>query len=106
NSNCKGIDRMNGKQFSLHAKEMLDVTSHKCINGNFRFSPFLETLKSKGRDKFPRVIAIPTIRDRIVLNQLNKIISTIFVDCVPRNIANSYIRKLVSELPQLLESDT
>jgi hypothetical protein len=99
-SPSKGIDRLNGFQFANRAPAELAVASEKCLNGRYRFSPYLETLKIKDRSKLPRLIGIPTIRDRIVLVQLNKLISAAFPHCVPRNIANSYVRNLTSGLAQ------
>jgi len=40
------------------------------LNGAYTFSPYKEVLKFKGAAKFPRVISIPTLRDRLVLATL------------------------------------
>jgi RNA-directed DNA polymerase len=97
-SQSRGIDRLNGFQFSNRALEHLEIASRKCLDGSYRFSPYLEHLKLKGRGKEPRVVGIPCIRDRVVLNQLNKYLSLVFPECVPRNIANSYIREISADL--------
>lgn len=97
-SQSKGVDRLNGFQFSIRANEHLDIASRKCLDGSYRFSPYLENLKLKGRGKEPRVIGIPCVRDRIILNQLNKFLAHLFPECVPRNIANSYIREISTDL--------
>lgn len=94
----KGVDRLNGFQFSLDAKSHLETASAKCLAGQYRFSPFLEVLKTKGRDKPPRLIGIPTVRDRIVLHQLNKLLATIYPECVPKNVASTYVRKISTDL--------
>ena len=64
---AKGIDRINGFQFSGRSASELEVVSGKCLDSTFRFAPFLEQLKLKGRGKEPRVISIPIVRDRIIL---------------------------------------
>ena len=97
-SRTKGIDRLNGFQFAGRAATALAVASEKCLNGRYRFSPYLEHLKIKGRGKAPRLIAIASIRDRVVLHQLNKLLASAFPECVPRNIANSYIRAITTDL--------
>lgn len=97
NSGAKGIDRLNGMQYSLRAQRDLIKTSEKCLNGSFRFSPYLEMLKSKGRGKNPRVISIPTVRDRVVLRQLNIFLCKIFPEYVPKSVASTYIRSLSSD---------
>jgi RNA-directed DNA polymerase len=97
-STTKGVDRINGFQFASRAREDLTVASNKCLSGSYRFTPYLENLKTKGRGKEPRLIAIPSIRDRIILHQLNKFLAAVFPDCIPRNIANAYVRTVATEL--------
>ncbi|WP_241626391.1 reverse transcriptase domain-containing protein [Rosenbergiella epipactidis] len=97
NSGAKGIDRLHGTQYSLRAQRDLVKTSEKCLSGSFRFSPYLEMLKSKGRGKKPRVISIPTVRDRVVLRQLNIFLCKVFPEYVPKSVASTYIRSLSSD---------
>ncbi len=63
----KGIDRLSGVQFEKQAKSHIKIIHEKCFKGTYKFSPYLELLRPKGRGKYPRVLAIPTVRDRIVL---------------------------------------
>lgn len=98
NTESRGVDRKNGTQFSRTAVDEIHTISRKCLNGSYRFSPYLENLKAKGRGKIPRLISIPTIRDRIVLHQLNKLLARAFPECVPRNVASTYIRKIAEDL--------
>lgn len=93
-SSGKGVDRLNGFQFALRAADELSVASRKCLDGTYRFAPYLEVLKTKGRAKAPRVIGIPTIRDRVVLSQLNRFLAVVYPGCVPRNVAATYVRKI------------
>lgn len=94
----KGIDRLNGFQFSPHAEHEFYVIASKCVTGQYRFSPYLENLMSKGRDKLPRLIGIPTVRDRVVLHQLNRYLAIIYPAQVPKNIASTYVRAIASDL--------
>ncbi|MBR8056800.1 reverse transcriptase domain-containing protein [Burkholderia dolosa] len=95
----KGIDRLSGFQYAQRSVTALAVTSVKCGNGSFRFTPYLEVLKLKGRGKAPRMIGIPTVRDRVVLHQLNAFLKAVFPDCIPANIANGYVRQIASDIP-------
>ncbi|MDR6153862.1 RNA-directed DNA polymerase [Acidovorax delafieldii] len=101
----KGIDRLNGFQFSARSKAQFAVVSEKIISGRFRFSPYLEVLRPKSRDKKPRLIGIPTVRDRVVLHQLNKFLAAKFPERVPKNVASTYVRELSQGL-QSLPKDT
>lgn len=94
----KGIDRINGSQFEKQAQSHIQVIHDKCLNGTYKFSPYLELLKSKGRGKPPRVIAIPTVRDRIVLYILKELLFQVFPECVPRKLANTYIVEIIKIL--------
>jgi RNA-directed DNA polymerase len=95
---AKGIDRLDGFQFSTKAEVELKTASEKCLSGSYRFSPFLETLKLKGRGKAPRIISVPTIRDRVILHQLKELLVMTFPECVPRNTANIIVRQVTTEL--------
>ena len=94
----KGTDRLNGFQFAARANTECEVASAKCLEGTYRFAPYLENLKLKGRAKAPRLIGIPTVRDRVVLSQLNRFLAAVFPDRVPKNIASAYVRSVSEDL--------
>lgn len=98
-STGKGIDRVNGFQFEQERITDLIHASRKCLDGSFRFTPYLEVLKSKGRNSKPRLISIPTVRDRVVLHQLKDLLAEAFPDSVPRSIAGALIREIAADLP-------
>ena len=102
----KGVDRLNGFQFARNAKGQLATASAKCLTGQYRFSPFLEVLKTKGRDKYPRLIGIPTVRDRVVLHQLNKFLAAVYPERVPKNVASTYVREISIDLKGKSPTDT
>lgn len=106
NVGSKGVDRLNGFQYSRRVAGDVVVVSEKCLSGTYRFSPYLENLKVKGRGRPPRLIGIPTVRDRIVLHQLNKLLATAFPESVPGNIANQYVRSIASDLEGKVPQDT
>jgi len=87
----KGIDRIDPNQFSQQAKKHLKIIKYKCREKTYKFSPYVEIIKPKGRNKIPRVISVPTVRDRIVLYALKKILDNAFDDCIRRKLANTYI---------------
>lgn len=97
-STGKGTDRLNGFQFAARSDHELTIASAKCLSAQYRFAPFMETLKTKGRDKLPRVIGVPTIRDRVVLHQLNRFLSALYPDRVPKNVASTYVRSIAADL--------
>ena len=96
-----GVDRINHESFIQNKDFHLRIINKKCLNGSYRFSPYRELLKLKGRDKIPRVISIATIRDKIVLSVLKEILHEIFPECVNRTLPNNYI----SEIKKFYETE-
>ena len=90
----RGIDRMGPSQFDGQKAVHFEIIHRKCLNGTYRYSPFSERLRLRGRDREPRVISIATIRDRIVLSLLKQYLHEAFPECVNRELPNSYIRKI------------
>jgi RNA-directed DNA polymerase len=90
----KGIDRLDPRQFDRTRKEHFHVIRRKCLDGSYRFAPYLELLKSKGRAKHPRVISIPTVRDRLVLRTLKDYLHETCPDCVGRTLPNAHVREV------------
>jgi RNA-directed DNA polymerase len=97
-STSKGIDRVNGFQYGARAAQDLVVAARKSLDGTYRFTPYLENLKIKGRNKAPRLIGVPAVRDRIILHQLNRYLACVFPSCVPKNVASTYVREIAADL--------
>lgn len=70
--NGGGHDRMTPEIYLQNHSNDFESVPKKCIDGLFSFSNYNERLIMKGRGKFPRVISIPSVRDRLVLAVLNK----------------------------------
>ncbi len=47
-------------------------------SGSYRFTPYREILASKGSGRAPRVISIPTVRDRLALKTLSHILHDLY----------------------------
>ena len=94
NSRSKGIDKYNAKTFEMDYLKKLENIEKKCLKGDYEFTPFLELLKVKGRNKVPRMISIPTIRDRLVLLALKEYLHEIFSENVNRKRPNAFIKSI------------
>lgn len=97
-SKSKGIDKVNSIKYTEKLEEEIEVIKRKVINGTYRFSPYIEILKLKGRNKAPRIISIPTIRDRLVLLAIKENLHTIFDECVNRKLPNNYIKDIKNHI--------
>lgn len=90
----RGIDRIGIKKFNQIKNDQLNIIYKKCNKGIYRFSPYVEKLQSKGRNKKPRLISVSTVRDRIVLYILKEILHEIFPESVYRKLPNNYIKEI------------
>jgi RNA-directed DNA polymerase len=105
NSKAKGIDKKNSISFDNNFDSELAIIVRKVNTGTYIFSPYVEKLKLKGSNKEPRVISIPTLRDRIVLLTIKEILHEKFPRSVNRKLPNSYIRDIKSYLENLTGSE-
>lgn len=94
----RGIDGTTLRDFVIEKEAVL--ISNKCISGSFRFSPYLQRLKLKGKGKPPREIAIPTIRDQLVLYVLKEYLHAVFTECVNTTLPNKNIRDISNYLKE------
>lgn len=67
----RGYDALSGEHVKNRAEEVFQNVSRKCLDSNFRFTPYKEKLILKNRYSTPRMTSIPTVRDRVVLKHLN-----------------------------------
>lgn len=75
-----GVDRLSRNIFELALGREIDLISKKAASGTYKFSQYKEKLISKGAGKHPRVISIPTYRDRITLRALCNVLKKTFAD--------------------------
>lgn len=97
----RGLDRLNGATFAPNAVMQLEIASKKCLDGSYKFTPYLEALKIKDRYSAPRMISIPSIRDRVVLSQLNNFLRIAFKKESKLRLASEHVRELSEELRSL-----
>jgi RNA-directed DNA polymerase len=90
----RGIDRIGVDVFKRQLLMQTQNIARRINGGAYRFTPFIERLVARGRDKFPRVLSIPTIRDRLVLHQLKDYLHLQLPDCVGRLLPNEYVRSV------------
>lgn len=90
----KGTDRVDHRHFLGDFDAQAAIIRRKSTNGSYSFAPYAELLRSKGRNRCPRVISIPTIRDRLLLAVLKDILHEWFADRVPRALPNTHVRKV------------
>ncbi len=91
----RGIDRVGIGTFNKIKASQFKIIYRKCNKDTYTFSPYVEKLQSKGRNKNPRVISVSTVRDRIVLYLLKELLHAVFPECVFRKLPNNYIKDII-----------
>lgn len=96
-----GIDRINKDVFQKQIDNNVNIIRRKVQNGTYKFTAYKEKLISKGRDKYPRLISIPTIRDKITLRILTDILNKSFPDVV-----FPLVQTLINEVSETLRTNS
>ena len=94
----RGLDRINPSVFKVRRSQELRLIYRKAQDRSYRLTPYLEVLLSRGRARPPRVLSIPTVRDRIFLAALNDVLHRVFPDRVQRLLPNAHVRNILSQI--------
>ena len=73
-----GIDYVTTEKFFSDLDSHISVISRKALSGKYSFTPYRQLLVSKGAGKLPRVLSIPTVRDRLTLKALSNVLGKTF----------------------------
>lgn len=79
-SSAVGRDGQRARAIENEWRETASLIQRKMRDGSYAFTPYREVLISKGPRSLPRVVSVPTARDRIVLKALATVVKEIFPD--------------------------
>lgn len=91
-SGATGIDNMNQYSFRKQLDPQVEIISRKMIGGTYKFSKYKLKLLTKGRNKAPREISIPTVRDRVALRAMCNFLQCRFADSVKFTLPQDIIK--------------
>lgn len=95
-----GLDRVSIYKFESQLDENIRIINKKVFSNSYKFTRYKQLLISKGENKIPRSISIPTIRDKLTLSILNKLLFEVYekdaITRMPHSIIND-IKKIVVE---------
>lgn len=97
-STAIGLDKISRDRFREDHLSHIEIISTKAGNNSYNFTPYKKKLISKGEGKPPRVISIPTIRDRITLRTLCNILTKIYGTDLSREIPQAKIASINSNI--------
>lgn len=101
NSLAVGLDKTSRAIFEKNIENEVKIINRKVKNGTYSFTPYKQKLISKGADSYPRVISIPTYRDRTTLRTICDLLFDIFsaelsinipqikIEAIKKNIVNT-----------------
>ncbi|HEX7005400.1 MAG TPA: reverse transcriptase domain-containing protein [Trueperaceae bacterium] len=93
-SRARGLDRLSAYGFRNLLRAEFQIIRRKALNKTYRFTPYKEVLLGKGRGKVPRVVSVPTVRDRITLRVTKDYLQRIFPSAVNTDLPNAVIRSV------------
>lgn len=98
NKPAVGLDKLNNHTFSNRLDNEIDVIHRKIENKTYHFTTYKQKLISKGANKPPRCISIPTIRDRITLKVLCELLQSIYKSKIIQEIPQTKIERIKESL--------
>lgn len=77
-SSAVGLDRIRPIHFQKNLTLEVTGICDRVAKGNYKFTSYKQKLISKGVNSLPRVISIPTVRDRITLRTICNFLSKLY----------------------------
>ena len=97
-SSATGIDNLDQYAFRRHLDDQVEILSRKMLAGTYQFTKYKLKLVSKGRDKVPREISIPTVRDRIAMRAMCDFLTERYDGVVEFNLPQKIIKKVKEDV--------
>ena len=94
-----GIDKINRRTFENNIDENIDIIYRKVRNSTYKFTPYREKLISRGSKKLPRVVSIPTIRDKLTLKALYEVLQATYQNETP------FVHRIINEISMVLDAN-
>jgi RNA-directed DNA polymerase len=92
-----GTDRITRESFENKLLQNIEIINTKVKDGSYRFSRYRGVMIPKKPDKPPRIIAIPTIRDKLTLSVLKEFLYVYYP-----NIKQELVHTKVSKIKDIL----
>lgn len=95
-----GLDKTTNRKFGESLDENIDLILRKVNSGTYSFTRYKMLLFSKGPNKYPRQICVPTVRDKLTLSVLNELIYQVYGDSCKTEMPQVLINRISQELPR------
>ena len=92
------MDRVTPKAFEDNLDNNIQIISRKVLSGVYKFTRYREVLISKGRGKEPRVISIPTVRDKLALSACHQFLRASFEGVIEEPLLHTIVGDISREV--------
>ena len=92
------MDRVVPASFEEKLDDNVELVSRKVLSGKYKFTHYREILISKGRDKSPRVISIPTIRDKLALAAFHAVLQGVYSAIIEEPLLHTIVSDIAAEI--------
>ena len=93
-----GTDNISHSTFNRNLSNEISIIHRKLSNETFQFTRYKLNLLSKGRQKFPREIYIPTIRDRVVLKTIHLYLQDLYFNELDYKMPQVIIKEITESI--------
>ena len=93
-----GLDKMTGDVFERNLDTNIEAALIKIMDNNYRYTFYKARLISKGREKYPRVISIPSVRDRLILKSIHLLLANVYEDDAKNELVHTLINRLKTKI--------
>jgi len=93
-----GVDNISPSAFNKKYIQEIELINKKVTNNTYKISKYKLKLISKGKNKIPRDLYIPTIRDRLLLKVINDFLLTIYSEDINQKLPQTVVREVKEQL--------
>lgn len=95
-----GLDKMTCDVFENNLDTNIENSLKKVYEHNYHFIFYKARLISKGREKYPRIISIPSVRDRLILKAIHLLLSIVYKDETKNELIHTIINRIKTKIPK------
>lgn len=100
NNASTGLDKISARKFESQLDENIKIINKKVLSNSYKFTKYKQLLISKGENKIPRSISIPTVRDKLTLSILNKLLFETYGNNAITKMPHSIIHEIKMAISQ------
>ncbi len=93
-----GLDKITTRKFEENIDNNIDCIIRKSKNETYKFTRYKQLLFTKGANKPPRAVSVPTVRDKLTLTVLNDLIVNVFGESCKSKLPQLMINEISNKI--------